>query len=136
MKFFDGLLGVLIGLVLLCGLVVIGVQAGIRQGRQLALEELQPLQEAAEIEVRRLNEKFITTLRIIDCESSGRHEVWGDSVRSYGALQFQKPTFQFMAAKAGLKSPHWQSLSHQLAIFWWAFDNGELKHWSCYEGGK
>lgn len=82
--------------------------------------------------------------RVIDCESSGRHEgVWGDGGKSYGIAQFQKKTFYYLAAKA-LKSPHspffkagqsgdWKDREDQIQLLSWAVKNGYGNLWSCYK---
>ncbi|MBI3812950.1 MAG: hypothetical protein HY279_00580 [Nitrospinae bacterium] len=85
--------------------------------------------------------------RVIDCESSGRHEgVWGDGGKSYGIAQFQKRTFYYLAAKA-LKSPHppffmagqrgdWKDREDQIQLLTWAVKNGYGNLWSCYKQYK
>jgi hypothetical protein len=82
--------------------------------------------------------------KIIDCESSGRHEgIWGDGGRSYGIAQFQKMTFYSLAAKA-LKSPNppffrgrqrgdWKNREDQIKLLAWAVKNGYGNLWSCYK---
>lgn len=69
---------------------------------------------------------------IIECESSGRHNVSGDDGVSYGIAQFRKATFQEFAKQAGMKGMRYRNPVHQLRVMNWALDNGYGYRWSCY----
>lgn len=71
-------------------------------------------------------------LAVIACESSGRHDgVWGDSGKSYGLTQLQKPTWEYLSAKAGIQG-HWQDKNDQVRLLGWAIQNGFGNHWTCW----
>lgn len=71
-------------------------------------------------------------LAVIACESSGRHEgIWGDNGRSYGWLQLQKPTWEYLSAKAGIKG-NWQDKQDQVRLLEWAIKNGHGNNWTCW----
>jgi len=123
------------------GSACVFVQLGIHKGRALEREEiaadfdtLKSRLAWAEAEQDRLDYKFGVMFRMIECESSGRHEgVWGDAGQSYGLLQVQKKTFDELAKKAGLKGANWKNALHQLRVLSWALDNGYGYKWTCYE---
>ena len=69
---------------------------------------------------------------IIECESSGRHNVYGDKGKSYGLVQFQEATFNEMKKKAGLPRLRWKNPVHQLRLMIWMIDHGYGSRWTCY----
>lgn len=137
-------------LFLLVGLLVAiaFIQAGISQGRSLERMEISREQEAnralikslrervREVETRaaRLTYKHNLMLAIIACESSGRHDgVWGDGGKSYGIVQFQKRTFDYLSARSGIEGLDWKDKNDQLALLSWALDNEHGNNWTCYK---
>lgn len=73
--------------------------------------------------------------QIILCESSGRHDVWGDTHLEnpvYGIAQFQERTFYWFAEMAGIKNPNWKDENQQAELLIWALENGYGNHWTCY----
>ncbi len=137
----DRLPGYLGVAVIVMGVMCLGVQLGIRKGR--ALERVETGAEVellgkrlawAEAEQDRLEGKHDLILRMIECESGGRHEgVWGDAGQSYGLLQVQKKTFYELAGKAGFEGANWKNAVHQLRVLSWALDNGYGRKWTCYQ---
>lgn len=136
--------------VLILGLIaaIAFIQTGISQGRSLERLEVSREQEAnralikslreraRDVETRaaRLAYKHNLMLAIIACESSGRHDgVWGDGGKSYGIVQFQKRTFDYLAARSGMRGLDWKDKNDQLALLSWALDNGHGNNWTCYE---
>ena len=73
-------------------------------------------------------------LEIIMCESSMRHDVYGDGGKSFGWAQFQKRTFKWMAKEAGYEKLQWKNPYHQLILLEWALRSGYGEHWTCYKG--
>jgi hypothetical protein len=78
-------------------------------------------------------------LRVMECESGLRYNVWGDDRKSFGIAQFRKETFYEFAAMArpemkiaGLWPPVWQNPQHQVFLLEWGIDNGYGKRWTCY----
>ena len=69
---------------------------------------------------------------ILECESSGKHNVYGDKGISYGIAQFQKPTFYRFVKQAKFKQFYYENPIHQLRVMNWAIDNGYGDHWTCY----
>lgn len=69
---------------------------------------------------------------ILECESSGKHDVHGDAGASYGIAQFQRPTFNRFVKQAGFKQFYYENPIHQLRVMNWAIDNGYGAHWTCY----
>ena len=84
---------------------------------------LSPITQAADINL---------VINIIECESSGRHDVYGDDGISYGIAQFREETFYRFAKKAGFKRMYYKNPIHQLRVMNWALDNGYASHWTCY----
>jgi hypothetical protein len=75
---------------------------------------------------------------IIECESSGRHDVVGDDGSSIGIAQYKKATFELFKRKAGMPHLKWKNPIHQMRLMIWMVDNGYIKHWSalksaCYK---
>ena len=70
---------------------------------------------------------------ILECESSGKHNIYGDAGASYGIAQFQKPTFYRFVKQVGFKKFYYENPIHQLRVLNWALDNGYGHHWSCYK---
>jgi len=70
-------------------------------------------------------------LKVIECESNGIVTTIGDSGRSYGLAQFQKPTFNWMAKEFGeeldYKSPY-----DQIKLMTWAISKGYGSNWTTY----
>lgn len=73
---------------------------------------------------------------IIECESSGRHDVYGDKGKSFGIVQFQKDTFNELKEKAHMRQLVWRNPVHQLRLMVWAIDHGYGDRWSCYRKVK
>lgn len=71
---------------------------------------------------------------ILECESSGRHNVYGkqDHGASYGIAQFRKDTFYEFAKQAGMKHMRYRNPVHQLRVMNWALDNGYGNRWTCF----
>ena len=78
-------------------------------------------------------EKEILIRKILICESSLRHNVFGDNGESYGIAQMQKRTFYWMVKESGMKNLSWKNLDHQIELLGWALDNGYGKYWTCYK---
>lgn len=122
---------------------IVGVQFGIHKGKHLQIEDFK-LQiakmknELTEVEVKievleeRLKEAKIIS-KIIQCESSGRHNIYGDGGRSFGIAQFQKATFYWLAGKSGLKGLKWKDRDDQIKLLTWAVQNNHGHLWSCYK---
>lgn len=73
-------------------------------------------------------------INIIECESSGRHNVYGkqDHGASYGIAQFRRETFYEFAKKAGMKKMRYVNPIHQLRVMNWALDHGYGNRWTCF----
>ena len=69
---------------------------------------------------------------IIECESSGRHNVYGDKGKSYGLVQFQEATFNEFKRKAHMRKLQWRNPVHQLRLMIWMIDHGYGGRWTCY----
>ncbi len=67
---------------------------------------------------------------IVECESGGKHEIWGKA-GEYGIAQFMEKTFYWLAEKSGLKNPDWKSKDQQLWLLNWAVENGHSEEWTC-----
>ena len=75
--------------------------------------------------------------KIIACESSHRHNVWGDGGLSYGPAQFQYRTFKWMRVMAGKPHLKWKNAQHQIYLLKWAIQNGHERHWrNCYRKAR
>lgn len=75
--------------------------------------------------------------KVAFCESSLNHDSWGDldyKYPSYGYLQFQERTFNFLAKKAGKKGLEWKNKKDQIWLFKWTIKNEPqyLNYWTCY----
>ena len=67
---------------------------------------------------------------IVQCESNGKHNVWGKN-GEYGIAQFKERTFYWLAKKAELQSPNWKDENQQLFLLNWALENGYEDYWEC-----
>lgn len=68
------------------------------------------------------------------CESSDKHNRWGDSGKAYGIAQFHKGTFNWMAKLSGHPEYQWKNKADQIALLDWAIRNGYGNHWQhCYK---
>lgn len=90
--------------------------------------------ELEEIDINSLIEKRLQIIaRIAECESNWRHHnLWGDNGKSYGLLQIQQRTFNYLINKAGYNNLDWKNAEHQIIILNWAIENNYGKFWSCY----
>jgi hypothetical protein len=77
--------------------------------------------------------------KVIQCESNGNINAVGDSGRSYGIAQFQKPTFSALSIKLGEKLDYY-STHDQIKLLAWSIANGYGNRWTAYKaimnGGK
>jgi hypothetical protein len=78
-------------------------------------------------------------MKIMECESSLRYNVWGDDGKSFGIAQFRKETFYEFAAKAKkemkaakLWPARWRHPQHQVFLMNWGIDHGYGNRWTCY----
>jgi hypothetical protein len=91
--------------------------------------------DALKSEMKQYREVLETARTVINCESGGVHDRWGDKDKphsSYGLAQFQKRTFYELAKKAALSDPDWTSPSQQVRLLIWGIQNGYGKRWTCY----
>src|SRR5580765_7763244 len=82
--------------------------------------------DALKAEIKEYREVLETAQTVINCESGGVHDRWGDKNRpysAYGVAQFQKRTFDELAKKATLPDPDWKSSSQQVHLLIWALQN-------------
>lgn len=70
-------------------------------------------------------------LKIIQCESSCQHDVYGDQGKAFGIAQFHKPTFTEFKEKANRHELRYESEEDQIWLLKWAIENGKMKHWTC-----
>lgn len=72
------------------------------------------------------------TLKVMECESSGKHSVVGDGGRSKGIFQFQKSTFERMERDFG-EDLDYTSQFDQVKLASWALSQPELaREWTTY----
>jgi hypothetical protein len=78
-------------------------------------------------------------MKIMECESSLRNNVWGDDGKSFGIAQFRKETFYEFAVKARkemkaakLWPARWHYPQHQVFLMNWGIDHGYGNRWTCY----
>ena len=72
--------------------------------------------------------------KIIQCESGGIHEKWGDLDKKYpvyGVAQFQERTFYWLADLAG-QELEWKNEQDQRWLLEWAIENDYGYLWTCY----
>ena len=146
MDYMEKINRVLLVVIAFLWTLLIGSQLGLYQGRKLEAEKWQRelAIRSAQIEhlkkrVRKLEKELkVKKLikKIVQCESSGRHSVWGDGGRSYGIAQFQRRTFEWLKAKAGMRWLNWKNKEHQLILLEWALRNGYGRLWTCYHRVK
>ena len=77
--------------------------------------------------------------KVIQCESEGKHNVWGDLTLQYpvyGIAQFQKGTFYCLSNISGNKNFRWKNKEHQIKLLHWALLNGHGRLWTCYRWYK
>ncbi len=73
--------------------------------------------------------------KIIQCESEGKTNIWGDKnyiYPSYGITQIQNRTFLWLSDISGKKNLRWKNPKHQIELLKWALQNGQGKLWTCY----
>jgi len=90
---------------------------------------------ALKTEMQQYRQVLETAQTVIDCESGGIQDLWGDKEMphlSYGVAQFQKRTFEEMAKKAMMSDPDWMNPAQQVHLLIWAIQNGYGKRWTCY----
>ena len=69
--------------------------------------------------------------KVIQCESRGKVDAVGDSGRSIGIAQFQKPTFKMLSDKLG-EELDFNSSHDQIKLLSWSIANGYGKNWTAY----
>ena len=90
---------------------------------------------AKEIEKYNKQKQEVVVKKIIQCESEGKHDVWGDKnyiYPAYGILQFQQRTFYWLSSISGKKNLKWKNKDHQIELLKWALQNGQGELWTCY----
>ena len=86
------------------------------------------------------NNNNILVMKILQCESNFRSNVYGDGGKAYGIAQFHKKTFYYFAEKAkpamkkaGYWPPIYKNASHQVFLLSWAIKtNYKPNSWTCY----
>ncbi len=78
-------------------------------------------------------------MKIMECESSLRSNVWGDDGKSFGIAQFRKETFYEFSvmAREEMKAAKlwpaiWSHPQHQVFLMNWGIDHGYGNRWTCY----
>ena len=118
---------ILCGILLIVGVCVNSYRVTYLQKRIYTLEQTIGKTE----EVAQARREYVIQ-KIVMCESSGKHEgTWGDGGKSYGIVQFQKRTFDWLSKEAGMEG-EWKNEQDQLNLMSWALDNGYGDHWTCY----
>ena len=69
--------------------------------------------------------------KVIQCESRGIVNAIGDSGRSIGIAQFQKPTFLMLSKKLG-EELDFNSSHDQIKLLSWSIANGYGRNWTSY----
>lgn len=113
--------------------VLLAFFIGLHVGRADVKTQYEERVEAMQKNLEALKKKYTTLADIISCESGGKHEVYGDGGRAYGIAQFHKSTFEAMAKKSGCENCRYTSRIDQLRLLSWAYDNGKINKWSCYD---
>ena len=89
----------------------------------------------AEERLRTLSEKARqreVIYKVIECESSFRHDnIWGQA-GEYGLLQFKEKSFYYLLRLSPYKKLKWKDARHQYLLASWAIENGHGGHWSCW----
>lgn len=73
--------------------------------------------------------------KVIQCESEGKHNVWGDlnlKYPVYGIAQMQYRTFRWLSNISGKKGMKWKNKDHQIQLLEWALQNDLGELWTCY----
>lgn len=69
---------------------------------------------------------------ILECESSGRYDVYSRSKKHYGVAQFRKDTFYMFIKKGKFPRSYYHANPiHQMRVLNWALDHGLGHHWQC-----
>ena len=82
-----------------------------------------------------MNKIKIIANKVIQCESEGRHNLWGDlnyPHHAYGIAQFQKRTFNWMSRISGKKNMQWKNKKDQIELLHWAIEKGHGRYWTCF----
>jgi len=75
-------------------------------------------------------QEFVKLSKIIQCESSWRSDVYGDSLKAKGLAQFWEQTFNEFSKQAGLELSR-DNPYDQIRLLVWAFQNNKESHWTC-----
>ena len=83
--------------------------------------------------------KYKTALKIIACESGGRH-IWSKvdfNPPTFGISQFRSDTFYMLARQCAMPDADWKNRDDQTAVTICAVELGKTKHWkasqSCWD---
>ena len=82
-----------------------------------------------------MNKIKVIANKVIQCESEGRHNLWGDlnyPHHAYGILQFQQRTFIWLTKLSGKRALKWKNKENQVELFEWAIKNNYGYLWTCY----
>lgn len=71
-------------------------------------------------------------LKVAQCESELRTDVYGDSGKAYGVYQFHEPTFNMFAKAYGLEGMDYKNPEDAIQLAILALSHGEGSHWTCY----
>lgn len=129
-KVYNIILITLFLILIFCSFLIGRYTGFIVQREEITNKEMQVKEEL----IKQI-ELLLTVQSIVMCESSGKHEQWGDHNKKYPAFgigQFQERTFYWLAGKAGFKNLNWKKVDDQLNVLIWAVDNGFGNLWTCY----
>jgi len=77
-------------------------------------------------------EKWATLYDIANCESKLNHYATGDGGKANGILQFHKPTFYWLSAKAKFQGDYYNKRD-QIILGLWALQHDYGYLWSCFK---
>lgn len=107
------------------GKITFGAMESLRAENKGLIKQAASLRQ--EKEVRDLADK------IIECESGGRHDIYGDGGKSFGVAQFQIITFNELKDKAEMHWLNYRKKEDQITLLKWALQNNYGYHWTCYK---
>jgi hypothetical protein len=97
------------------------------------------IQLSKEEVIAKYSEQYGTSSELITkvmmCESGGNPNAVNNNepnnIQSFGIMQFQKPSFDYMSSKMG-EQLDFYSYHDQIKLASWAISNNMGRNWSCY----
>lgn len=111
------------------GVIYASTGVSIAQSPARGINEYSP-QEMIEYYAKQYGSSSTQLEKVMQCESNGVQNIWGDKNHAYGVYQYWQGTWDTFSKEFGEKLDR-NSEQDQIKLTAWAFSKGLQTHWTC-----